>query len=399
MREVKEIIAGGTPAYQHSLRWLSSMMLLLCIACGGSDSEEEPVVETSNPYIEIRIYTPERQVVTRADINNPWTAATEEEQKIHNLKIWVFTHQESGDGELVGYYEPSATNLPDKDNPTRTYRITVTEAFAQNPPKVDVYVLANDSYSSSALSRTSTQSQLKAAIISSSHFGVTEPVTAVPVDKGLPMSGVLLNAEVKGLAPVLRVENNVKVVRAVSKVRFVFSSMNVSEQTMAVTNVVLNGSMIPQDEYLFLSQEYTGREYHFNDDSGYESIEATLISTSVNVTTTDNPAAYAYVSQTGQAYEELINQGVSDGHLTDGGRFYLRESDQQIRGKINYTITNASGTKERSVGFATNAAGDFSRNHLWIVYAYFTGNDNLKVYSVSYTPWTTDQTEHSIYNW
>lgn len=383
---------------KYSTYGLLSMVMLLCIACGGSDSEEEPVVETDNPYIEIRIYTPERQVVTRADINNPWTAATEEEQKIHNLKIWVFTHQESGDGELVGYYEPSATNLPDKDNPTRTYRITVTEAFAQNPPKVDVYVLANDSYSSSALSRTSTQSQLKAAIISSSHFGVTEPVTAVPVDKGLPMSGVLLNAEVKGLAPVLRVENNVKVVRAVSKVRFVFSSMEVSGQTLTVTKVDLNGSMIPREEYLFLSQEYTtGREYHFNDERGYDIGAASLINNPLEVRQIDNPAAYAYVSQAGQVYEDLINQGVADEHLTDGGQFYLRESDQQIQGKIYYTITNASGTK--SVSFATNAAGDFSRNHLWIVYAYFTGNDNLKVYSVSYTPWTTDQTEHSIYNW
>lgn len=382
-------------------RWLCSMILLCCMACGNNGSEEDPVVETSNPYIEIKVYTPERQVVTRADLTEPLTAAAEAEQKIHNLKIWVFTHD---NGELVGYYQPSSDNLPDKNSPSKTYKITVTEAFALNPPHVDVYVLANDSYSSSSpFSRASTQSQLKAATISRDEFGVTSPVTAVPEDKGLPMSGVLLDTPVQGLAPVLRVDNNVKVVRAVSKVRFVFSSMKVTGQTLKITGVELYKSMIPHDEYLFLNGEYTGREYYFNDESGYDPGTASLINNQLEVRQIDNPADYAYVSQTGQAYEDLINKGVNEEDvnkkLTDGGQFYLRESDKQIQGKIKYTITNASGTKESSADFATNAEGDFSRNHLWIVYAYFAGNDNLKVYSVSYRPWVPEQTEHSIYNW
>jgi len=365
------------------------------MACGNNGSEEDPVVETSNPYIEIKVYTPERQVVTRADLTDPLTAAAEAEQKIHNLKIWVFTHD---NGDLVGYYEPSATNLPDKDNPTKTYRITVTEAFAQDPPKVDVYVLANDGYSSTSFSRASTRTELVAATIKESEFGVETPVKEVPAG-GLPMSGVLLDTPVQGLAPVLRVDNNVKVVRAVSKVRFVFSSMKVTGQTLKIKGVQLVEGMISVDEYLFLNGEYTGREYHFNDESGYDPRTAKLITTSLPVGQTDNPAAYAYVSQTGREYENLINDGVAKEHLTDGGQFYLRESAKQIKGKIKYTITNASGTKESSADFATNAEGDFSRNHLWIVYAYFAGNDNLKVYSVSYTPWVTEQKEHSIYNW
>ena len=213
------------------------------------------------------------------------------------------------------------------------------------------------------------------------------------------MSGVLLDTPVQGLAPVLRVDNNVKVVRAVSKVRFVFSSMKVTGQILKIIGVQLDEGMIPVDEYLFLNGEYTGREYYYNDANGYDPGTAKLITTSLPVGQTDNPAAYAYVSQTGREYENLINDGVANEHLTDGGQFYLRESDLQIKGKIKYTITNASGTKESSADFATNAEGDFSRNHLWIVYAYFAGNDNLKVYSVSYTPWVTEQTEHSIYNW
>ena len=45
------------------------------------------------------------------------------------------------------------------------------------------------------------------------------------------------------------------------------------------------------------------------------------------------------------------------------------------------------------------AAGDFSRNHTWIIYAYY-GVDGMKVVTVYSQNWTEVSSEsHDVYNW
>ena len=43
----------------------------------------------------------------------------------------------------------------------------------------------------------------------------------------------------------------------------------------------------------------------------------------------DNPAVYNYTSQGAQEYEDLIDQGVTAGHLTQSGPYYFRETDKK----------------------------------------------------------------------
>ena len=44
-------------------------------------------------------------------------------------------------------------------------------------------------------------------------------------------------------------------------------------------------------------------------------------------------------------------------------------------------------------------AGDFSRNHTWIVYGYFGGKETLKVSCVMVRDWDETSTLYDIYNW
>ena len=93
----------------------------------------------------------------------------------------------------------------------------------------------------------------------------------------------------------------------------------------------------------------------------------------------------------------MINDGIDKERLTPVGQFYLRESDKKITGTITYTV--GSSTTELSAPFTMSEAGDFSRNHTWIVYGFFAGKDNLKVFSVDVNDWTESSGEREVYNW
>lgn len=373
--------------------WLGSMMMLLCLACGGSDSDGD-MPDSSGPQLEIRVYTPEPLKVTRGEYGD--IEADDAEKAINSLSIWVFEHD---NGQLVGYLNPA--DLPTTE--AKIYRITVSEEFANSKPEVDIYVMANVTNANTGLSlnRNSTRSNLEDAIIEGSHFGLTSPVLSVP-DGGLPMSGVLKKQPVDGIAPIVKVSTNVKVVRAVSKVRFVFSNSAQATdgtQDLKITSITINSEMIPDKEYLFLDGPYTGMNLKLGASPTYNLNATTLITPSQNdppVATYQTPADYAYVNQTGQEYETLINQGITDNHLSDMGKCYLRESDKIVTGTVNYTI---GGEAKKPATFTMNEAGEFSRNHSWIVYGYFAGKDNLKIFSVKLEEWITTNDTHDVYNW
>jgi len=209
------------------------------------------------------------------------------------------------------------------------------------------------------------------------------------------MSGVLKNQPVDGMAPIVSVGNNVKVARAVSKVRFVFcNSSNADEQKLTIQSITFDDDMIPKEEYLFLNAPYTGRNFKVG--SEYEAA-APLVNTPTVVASYSSPTEYAFMGQTGQEYEALINKGIKEKILTEVGKFYLRESDKKITGTITYTV--GSSTTALSARFAMSEAGDFSRNHTWIVYGFFAGKDNLKVFSVDVNSWTESSGEREVYNW
>lgn len=384
--------------HRHIGWWLCGMLMLLCWSCGGQDTDTDTPDVEQGPFLEIKVYSPERSQVTRADIGD--IPGDDSENTIHHMNIWVFENHGTGqpdDGKFVGYLSVANPN-PLVDSP---YRILVSETFVDNPPAVDIYVTANVTESNTGikLDRTTTRAQLEAALMKhdESHdpFGLTTPQPVVPTD-GLPMSGVLKNQPVVGIAPIVSVVTNVKVARAVSKVRFVFcNSTDAEDQKLTINKITFDDGMIPKEESLFLNAPYTGRNFKVG--SEYETAAA-LVNTPTVVASYSSPTEYAYRGQTGQEYETLINDGIENKKiLTEVGKFYLRESDKKITGTITYTVGNSD--KELSAPFTMSEAGDFSRNHTWIVYGFFAGKDNLKVFSVDVNDWTESSGEREVYNW
>lgn len=405
------------------------MMVLLWQSCSGSDGENGTVAPSDKPMLQINVFTAGHPMVTRADEGD--VNGIGDENEIRKLQIWVFENHENDedktdDGKFVAYLEDTEPDgqLHPSDNEgllEGTYQLVVSNSFAEAKPNVDVFVLANGNQDGFPVldGNTKDRDVLKNALMNDT-YGLTNLVTDVPAG-GLPMSGMLKNAELGGLSPVLNVKAVVTVVRMVSKVRFVFSCKTPSSENpkIQITKIILNDGLIPNNEYLFLDQPYQARAIRIKKDeepyyvSGptdlfpLDNSEGTIIET-----TCDTPWKYAYVSQTSQEYEALIDLGVKGDaqneispELTPLGKFYLRESDKILSGTISYkTIKGEEGSPEYSITegeatFSMDREGDFSRNHTWIVFGYFAGSDMLEVTSLKLNPWTENYDDPELYNW
>ena len=372
------------------------VMLVLCACSGGSSGPEEEVKKQPT-VLDIYVYAPDKPAITRSD--NGSVAASDNEKKISSLHIWVFRHS---DGTLMGYLNPDVTSLSATGN--AMYQIVMPDVFVTEKPNVDVYVMANVTAAKcdlSALDQSVSRSQLEGILIghkdASDYYGLTELVTEAPT-VGLPMSGVLKNQPVYGEAPVLRIGTSehiakLQLVRAVSKMRFIFSKFTGDTRVYTLTSISLNGSTMPKQEYLFLDGAYP--TYRLKVGSDYETENSTLIETASDIKSCKDPSVYAYVSGDGQEYENTINTAVTEEKVSDLGRFYLRESDKKLTGTINYTV----GGEAKTAIFSMKTEGDFSRNHTWIVYAYFMNGNLLNVNMVDVKSWTSYPGSHEVYNW
>jgi hypothetical protein len=141
--------------------------------------------------------------------------------------------------------------------------------------------------------------------------------------------------------------------------------------------------MIPDEEYLFKTPATMT----------YNTNEAELLSPALkDIAKTADPTKYLYFEQEAQAYEDTI----AAANLTVRGPVYLRESDKQLEGTITYKI---AGGEDQTVDFQMHQAGDFLRNHTWIVYAYYSGSDRLQVQSLYVKEWGLEEKNHELYNW
>ena len=382
------------------LTWLlSGMMLLMTGACSSSDEEgQESGVDKKPVMLAIYVYAPEQAAAaqkkaaqTRGDVGEV-DANPAAEGEIKSLKIWIY---ESVSGDSVRYFETKDVAALNQGQGT-TYQIPVSDDFANNKPKVDVYVLANvthDNCGVGSLDKNTERDELmtKAKIVESK-FGLSPLTTEVPTD-GLPMAGKLTTQPVVGDAPALRVGSldavsTVPLTRAVSKLRFVFAKTT-GQPTVSITSITMNAGMIPDEEYLFT----TPQSMTYNANAGE------LLSSPIDdIKQTADPTDYIYFNQDAQEYENLINTAASKEtpEVTVRGPIYLRESDKQLAGTITYTI---AGGEPQSVGFQMQQAGDFSRNHTWIVYAYYAGSGKLQVQTVYVKDWSTKEISHNVYNW
>ena len=410
----------------YILRMMSGMLMLLLLltACSSDDD-----TQNDNPVLKIYVYSPDHPIVTRVDNPDPDVDPIGRESEIKTLQVWVFKHLEPNDpnyatSKSIGYISTNGNDISSDTNQGTLVMNITDPTFIQNKPNVDVYVAANVTKYGITLSENSTRQNLIDAKIGENYFGVKSGkiVTSVPTD-GLPMSGVLIDQPVSGTAPVFGVgpEGNlakVKLVRAVSKIHFVFCCIN-DGVTHKVKSISLDGTKIYKSEYLFLDDEYLptggpGYRYKVDDDISKPFVGGTptIMNTQTTIhpmTSTDkDPSYYEWTNQTGQAYETLIAEnlirivdGVKVGDLNDLGTYYLHESDKQVEG----TITYLDNSDEKTATFKISnqlefLPGDFGRNHTWIVYAYFNYAKGLEVVTVKVNDWeTTDPEEYEVYNW
>lgn len=375
---------------------LCGLMIVALLLSSCMSEEGGPVVQSA---LKIYVFTPDRPIVTRADEGNVLSTGTE--GNVNTMQIWVFKHS---DGTLVGYLAPTADELVGLNGSQQaTYLMRIPDWFYQAKPNVDVYVVANTTASNCGLTldKNTTRAQLDAALIAHSttdYFGITANTTSVPTD-GLPMSGVLKNQKVEGEAPVLRVGDgglaSVKLVRAVSKIRFVASQNATAEKKLKIKSITLDANVMPTQEYLFLTGAYTERSYHVG--STLEPATELWSDATLVIKECEDAATYTFITGTAQEYETQINQGITNNEVSELASYYWRESDKKLTGTITYQLGTDA---EKTATFEMSEAGDFSRNHTWIVYAYHTGADQLKLISVFVTPWNTQAVvEPEVYNW
>ena len=370
----------------HTLQWfLGSLLMVLLTACSSSEDGGDGVAK--QPTLTIYVYSPERPAVPNrhAPLRRAETGNVGDESTIHRLQIWVY---ESENKALVGYLDTEDVTTLNMGEGA-TYQLPVSDDFAKNKPDVDVYVMANVTNANCGVEMdkdTERDELMTEAKIVKSKFGLSPLTTEVPTD-GLPMAGKLTTQPVVGDAPALRVGSlnavsTVPLTRAVSKLRFVFAKTT-GQPKVSITSITMNAGMIPDEEYLFT----TPQSMTYNANAG-----ELLLTDIDDIAETADPTDYIYFNQDAQEYENLINGA----NLTVNGPIYLRESDKQLAGTITYTI---DGGEPQSVGFQMQQAGDFLRNHTWIVYAYYAGSGKLQVQTVYVKDWSTKEISHNVYNW
>lgn len=381
----------------YLLQWLLfSTFIVLFSACSSGDAGEGTEITHKQAKLAIYVYAPEQAAAKRngaphrADEGE--VDAITSEGTIKSLQIWIY---ESENGYYVGYFSTDEVTALNEGQGS-TYQIPVSDAFAATKPNVNVYVMANVTSANCGIGtlnkETTRAALLEGAVIANEKFGLGNLVKTVPTD-GLPFAGMLTTQPVVGDAPTLRVgtESQVATVpltRAVSKLRFVFAK-TAGEATVKIKNIKMNVGMIPDVEYLFKTPE----------SMDYNTVEAELLSSELSdVAETADPTQYLYLGQEAQAYEDLINEAASKAtpEVTVDGPIYLRESDKQLAGTITYKIGDA---EPQTADFAMQQAGDFKRNHTWIVYAYYAGSGKLQVESLYVKDWSTKEMNHQVYNW
>ena len=377
------------------------MLTVLFSACSSSDAAEGPKEAThQQPQLAIYVYAPEQAAAkrnaaqTRGDVGE--VDAITNEGTIKSLHIWIY-EQETGNS--VGYFSTEDVSALNQGQGT-IYQIPVSDDFASKKPYVNVYVMANVTSANCGIGtlnkETTRAALLEGAKITgglSGHFGLEQNTRTVP-DDGLPFAGMLTGQPVVGDAPTLRVGtlnavSTVQLTRAVSKLRFVFAK-TAEQPKVKITSIKMNANMIPNVEYLFK----TPTSMTYNTEA-----KELLLTPISDIAATDDPTKYLYLGQDAQEYEDLINAAANkqlNPEVTIEGPIYLRESDKQLAGTITYTI---GGVAQEPVTFQMQQAGDFKRNHTWIVYAYYAGAGKLQVQSLYVKEWSTKELNHQVYNW
>lgn len=362
--------------------WIVLSALMLAGACSR--------LEEQNAALNIYVRLPE-DVATKAVTD--WSTLFNRETRINDLKIWVFLNESTDAslpaGQLLGYLEPKQLNVV--SGSVQKFTVLLDKEIASKIKKVDVYVLANSrAIQLQEIGKTTTSAELEALTLSGNRFGITDngtPTNTSVVDyEGLPYTAMGKGLTLSGSATNLSVENEtLQLVRAVSKIQFVFSQIMLANGDKPVPFVIkgleLDGGQIPEQEYLFKESSVP---YRIGSDYVPRTLTFPDLPTKDNIAGITNPSSYVYDSSTDtpQQYQDNIYDALINNTLTGYAPCYLRESDKALKGRIRYTVGNST---EKTLEFSMSTGEKFTRNSSWVLYFYI--NNNSMSLSVSYTQW------------
>ena len=390
-------------------------MVLCAVSCRRDAQPREEA------QLMVSLYIPSA-VMTRAETGMVDPLASE--LKITSLQIWAFL---SESGTLISYkqFAPGldSTGMPNSSI-TRFGLPLSDEMFrrlSSSPrPKVDVYAVANaaSAVSASAMPGEGTsRGALDNLVVT--EIGGNWPLTRAVPDAGLPMSGVLKGADVTGGYPVLNI-NNLKLTRAVSKIRFVFcqqgipatdsSPADIANDGCEIVKISFDGTSEGRDCQISTTERlFTTKSLDLGTSPGYVALSSTINGSDGNalipnssLSLVEDPESLFFRGagnelESAEHYEARLDAAVAP--ESQYGPIYLRETDKTISGKIYYRV--AEGGDLLATRFSMNAVDKFSRNHTWIVYACFveeTMKLELKVVVLpwEYTSYSLDYTSSSI---
>jgi len=360
--------------------WIVLSALMLAGACSRLDE----------PKAALNIYVRLPEDVTTKAVTD-WSTLFSKETRINDLKIWVFLNESTDAslpaGQLLGYLEPKQLNMI--NGKVQKFSVLLDKEIALKIKKVDVYVLSNSrAIQMQEIGKTTTSAELDALTLSGNQFGIavngTPTNTGVIDYQGLPYTAVGKALTLSRSGSNLSLDNEtLKLVRAVSKVQFVFSQIMVGTEkpvTFSITGLELDGGQIPEQEYLFndsakdykIGDSYVPRTLSFDPPSKNDIVGNT------------NPKSYVYDSsaEKPQDYQDRIYEALVNGRLTGYAPCYLRESDKTLKGKISYTLGNST---VKTLEFSMSTGEQFTRNSSWVLYFYI--NNNSLNLSVSYSTW------------
>lgn len=387
--------------YRH-IGWLPAVffMILSAVSC-----RLYPAFGPESGQLMVSLYVP-GATMTRAETGmvNP----LREELKITSLQIWVFL---SEDGSLISYkdFEGDLANTGLSNSTVTRFSMDLSpewfERLTASPrPTVDVYAVANAASAVEDVPGEGTsRDELDQIVLDK--IGGNWPLTRAVPDVGLPMSGVMKATDVSGDYPVLNVTpvRALKLIRAVSKIRFVFCQQGTpsTETTPAIVGneycrimgISFDGGencQIASTERLFTTQSFD-----LGAQPGYIPLNASIVKSSggplisnANLSVVLDPEDLFFrgldnETETAEQYEARLDAAISQDSQV--GPIYLRETDKTISGTITYRIS--PDDEDMTARFSLSAGDVFSRNHTWIVYACFVEETMKLQLRVVVLPW------------
>lgn len=312
------------------------------------------------------------------------------ESDIHSIKVWVFKSGTGASANPIAYKEDTPTAV---GGATANGSYTLSLRFlrkinGEELKNIDLYILANSESTNMADKlkgkdlRSITRADLQ-GVTFDDPFGITAEgkaqTTAVPTDKGLPISRAITNIEIANHVADTEIEAkgkeiSIPLVRAVSKLHFYFArKANANTENVKVTRIEIDGETFPTASYIFPDEEeYTKADANkaaTSNKYGTPSYVSTLLKLdgveNAGIKEVEDPLTYVQgPGETAQTYMDRMNNEIGGHNLS-----YLRETNKPITGKIYYQL--AEGGSEKHQEFKIPSSGNAIRNRELVVYGYF----------------------------